>query len=108
MAPRPWGEGCLSYDLVDRGDLIVVQETMPPRGAEVRHAHARARQFFYVLSGTLVIERGSETFILGARDGLEIAPGTPHRVTNQSELPVEFLAVASPTTKGDRIMAPDG
>jgi mannose-6-phosphate isomerase-like protein (cupin superfamily) len=106
IAPRPWGDGCSSYDLVDGADLIVVQETMPPGTSEVRHFHTRARQVFYVLAGTLTIERGGEIFTLAARDALEIAPGVPHVVRNTSNAAAEFLAVASPTTKGDRVAAP--
>lgn len=104
IAPRPWGDSCYSYDLVDGADLIVAQETMPPGTSEVRHAHARARQMFYVLKGALTIERAGEIFMLHAGDGLEIGPGTIHVVANKSPSPAEFLAIASPTTKGDRII----
>jgi mannose-6-phosphate isomerase-like protein (cupin superfamily) len=106
IRPRPWGEGCSSYDLVDGAGLIVVQETMPPGTSEVRHFHVRSRQVFYVLAGTLTIERAGEIFTLHARDGLEIEPGTVHVVSNLSRENTEFLAIASPTTKGGRTIAP--
>lgn len=102
---RPWGDACASHDLVDGADLIVVQEKMPPRTSEIRHSHTKARQFFYVLAGTLTIERAGEVYTLEARDGLEIAPGTIHVVSNTTSAVVEFLAIASPTTKGDRVTA---
>ena len=96
---RPWGDSCACYDLVDRADLIVVQEKMPPRTSEIRHSHARARQFFYVLAGALTIERAGEVYTLEARDGLDIAPGTIHVVSNTTSAVVEFLAIASPHHK---------
>ena len=47
--------------LVDTPGLSVVEERVPPGAGEVRHYHNQARQFFYVLSGTAVLEtEGSE------------------------------------------------
>ena len=102
LASRPWGKGCSSWDLLDRKDLIVVSESMPPATSEQRHFHAKARQFFFVLAGELRIEIDGKCEVLARGDGLEIEPGKPHRVFNSSTDVVEFLAIASPTTKGDR------
>ena len=105
IAPRLWGSGCFSWDLVDRADMLVVQEVMPPGATEVRHFHSRARQFFFVLSGELSIEVEGKRTTLSTHDGMEIAPGRAHRVLNKSESEATFLAIACPTTKGDRTQA---
>lgn len=103
VEPRAWGDGCTSWDLLDRGDLRFTQEHMPPGTAEITHHHVTARQFFYVLSGRLVIESGDDVVELGPRHGLEVPPGRRHRVRNDGPDAAEFLVVAAPTTRGDRV-----
>ena len=51
-----WAGNCEGWHLVRAASLSVIEERMPPGTCEVRHWHARARQFFYVLSGTIVME----------------------------------------------------
>ena len=51
-----WGDGCDGWHLLRAPGLSVIQERMPPGAAEARHLHERARQFFYVLSGSLTME----------------------------------------------------
>ena len=46
-----WGEICDGWHLLKRGDMSVIQEHVPPGGAEVMHYHSQARQFFYILEG---------------------------------------------------------
>jgi mannose-6-phosphate isomerase-like protein (cupin superfamily) len=99
---RPWGDGCRSWDLLDKEDLIVVAESMPAGTSEQRHFHSKARQFFFVLEGELRIDTNDRCEVLKRGDGLEIEPGHSHRVFNASAEVVEFLAIASPSTKRDR------
>ena len=100
-----WQETCDGWPLVAQPGLSVKQERMPPGTSEERHFHARARQFFYVLSGVLCIEVGGEMFHLSAQDGMEIAPNTPHQARNDSESDVEFLVISAPGTQDDRVAA---
>ena len=51
-----WGQQCDGWHLLAGDDLSVIEERMPPGTAEVRHRHARSRQFFYVLGGTAMLE----------------------------------------------------
>ena len=51
-----WGDGCDGWRLVDRAELSVIHERMPPGSSEARHYHERARQLFFVLSGTATLE----------------------------------------------------
>lgn len=98
-----WGDGCDGWRLLDRADLSVIQEQMPPQASEVRHYHRRARQLFYVLQGELQIEVGEQCHRLWAGDSLEVAPGQRHLVCNRSSIPAMFLVVSAPTTAGDRV-----
>jgi mannose-6-phosphate isomerase-like protein (cupin superfamily) len=101
-----WGAGADGWHLVREAGLSVIQERMPPGSAEQRHRHAVARQFFFVLGGTLEIEVEGTTHTLGPREGLEVAPGLAHEVRNASTEPIEFLVVSQPPSHGDRTAAP--
>jgi mannose-6-phosphate isomerase-like protein (cupin superfamily) len=98
-----WGGVCDGYRLLDHPDLSVIAERIPPGAGELRHVHARARQFFFVLRGRLEIEIGECRFDLRAEDSLEVPPEQPHRVSNVGEVEAVFLVVSAPSTHGDRI-----
>lgn len=98
-----WGGVCDGWHLVKRPDISVIAERVPPGGRETRHLHATARQFFYVLRGTAVIELGGERIVLEEGQGLEVPPGAPHQFLNESAEAVDFLVFSHPTTRGDRL-----
>jgi mannose-6-phosphate isomerase-like protein (cupin superfamily) len=98
-----WGGSCDGWRLVDGNSLSVIQEHMPPGTFEVRHAHQRAQQFFFVLDGILTIEFEHTTVELRASQGEHIPPGKVHQVRNDSDRDVEFLVISEPTAQGDRI-----
>ena len=98
-----WGNGCDGWHLVKESGLSVMEERMPPGTAEIRHYHRRARQFFYVLSGQAAMEVGGETFTLARGCGMEVAPGVPHQIRNESGEPLEFLVISQPPSHGDRV-----
>ena len=100
-----WSTDCDGWHLVRAPELSVIEERMPPGTREVRHSHARARQFFYVLSGSLTMEVGDARHRLAPRTGIELAPGTPHQAINESDADVEFLVISTPPSHGDRIVA---
>lgn len=87
---------------MDRSELLLVYEAMPPGTAEARHVHEHARQAFYVLTGRLDIEAAGEVHALEGGAGLEIPPGVPHQVFNRTSGETTFLAVSHPSTKSDR------
>lgn len=97
-----WGRGCDGWHLVTAAGLSVIQERMPPGTSEQRHQHARSRQFFYVLSGELTVECDAVRHRLVEGSGVEVGPGTPHQVRNDSASVVEFLVVSQPPSHGDR------
>lgn len=100
-----WGGDCDGWHLVKRDELSVIHERMPPGRAEVAHHHAAARQLFFVLSGALTMVLADRTEALHAGEALEIAPGVRHQAVNRGDVPVEFLVISQPTTRGDRIAA---
>jgi hypothetical protein len=46
-----WGDGCDGWHFLKRQDLSVIAKRVPAGAREVRHSHAAARQFFYILCG---------------------------------------------------------
>ena len=98
-----WKKVCEGWHLVERDDLSVIAEKMPPRTAEDMHYHQKARQFFYVLSGQAAMRFIDRTVPLNTGDGLEISPGEAHQMCNQSDDAVEFLVVSMPKAHGDKI-----
>lgn len=98
-----WGNACDGWHLVKQPELSVIHERMPGYTAEIMHYHERSRQYFFVLSGTLTIEREGGSTILKPQEGLEIPPGVLHQARNDQEADVEFLVISTPTTRGDRI-----
>ena len=102
-----WGDACDGWHLLRSPDLSVIQERMPPGTSEVRHRHARARQFFYVLRGQLTLECAGGLHRLAAGHGLEIDPSVPHEARNESASPVDFLVVSQPPSHGDREPVPE-
>ena len=79
---------------------------MPPGATEVRHRHARARQFFYVLEGVATLEANGVTNSLKAGEGLHIPPGTAHQMCNEGTVDLRFLVISAPKSHGDREPVP--
>ena len=80
-----WGRGCDGWHFVNRAALSVIRERMPPATSEARHFHTSARQFFYVLSGSAVLEVDGAESVLSTGEGLEVPPGSRHQ--NLQSLP---------------------
>jgi quercetin dioxygenase-like cupin family protein len=101
-----WGEVCDGWRLLTTSDLTVIEERMPPRSSEQRHRHEQARQFFYVLAGTLTMEIEGSDHSLHAGEGIEVHPGQKHQAINRDTADARFLVISQPSTKGDRIPTP--
>lgn len=95
-----WDDECTAYYLLDRSDLSVVQELLPPGARSRAHAHDRSRQFFYVLRGDATMMVGPRTVSLPAGSGLEVPPRVRHQVRNDGEEDLEVLVVSSPRVSG--------
>jgi mannose-6-phosphate isomerase-like protein (cupin superfamily) len=106
-----WGEGCDGWRLVQRPELSVIHERMPPGTAEVRHYHVQARQFFFIISGRAAFELEGQTEQISIQQGIEVPPMVPHRIATLGDEPLEFLVISQPTSRGDRVIVaqlPDG
>ena len=88
--------------MLNRPELSVIQERVPPGDRERRHLHSKARQFIYVLEGQAVLEVGGSRLEVRAGQGLEVPPGVPHQFMNESQSAVTFLVVSCPHSHGDR------
>lgn len=97
-----WGDECDGWYLVNRQDMLVIHEKMPPGTAEKRHFHSVSRQFFFVLKGVLSMELEGEIHHIEAQQGLEIPPGSKHQAKNDTASSVEFIVISHPTPRGDR------
>ena len=97
-----WGGNCDGWHLAATPNLSVIQERVPKGSSEVRHLHHRAEQFFYVLSGVATLEVAGVIHLLRPGEGLHVAPGVPHALSNQHEQVLEFLVISTPPSHGDR------
>ncbi|WP_226177826.1 cupin domain-containing protein [Hymenobacter lucidus] len=98
-----WGEGCDGWHLVDTAALSIIQERMPAGSREARHYHQYARQFFFILAGEATLEINGVTHRLLPHTGLEVPPGAPHQLCNESAGELLFTVTSQPKSHGDRI-----
>jgi mannose-6-phosphate isomerase-like protein (cupin superfamily) len=101
--PTAWGDGCESWTLTDHADLHVQRERMPPGTTEQRHLHTRVRQLYYVLAGEATVRFDDRDVQLRSGDSVDVPPGTPHQMRNDSGEPLEFLVVSTSAPRADRV-----
>ncbi len=97
-----WGTDCDAWYLVNDEQLSVIEELMPPGAAEIRHHHKNAQQFFYILTGEVLMEVEGGTTLLAAGSGIRVLPGQKHQIRNPSSGPVRFLVISHPRSHSDR------
>jgi mannose-6-phosphate isomerase-like protein (cupin superfamily) len=98
-----WGANCDGWHLVKNEMLSVIEEQMPPGTSEVRHYHRKAQQFFFILAGSAEMELEGDKLVLGAGEGLHVAPEMVHRISNAAGEPLRFLVISQPPSHGDRV-----
>jgi mannose-6-phosphate isomerase-like protein (cupin superfamily) len=97
-----WGNDCDGWHLVKDENLSVIEEFIPSGACEARHYHQRAQQFFYILSGEVMLEVEGQTTLLPAGTGIRVLPQKHHQIRNPSSSPVRFLVISHPRSHGDR------
>lgn len=97
-----WKEVCDGWHFIDTDELSVIAEKMPPHTAEDKHFHYHSRQFFYILSGKVVMKFENQDIELKTGTGIEIEPHEIHQMTNVSDEPVEFMVISMPKSHGDK------
>ena len=105
--PGVWKEASLARHLLSHPALSVVEARFPAGESESRHAHLRAQQFIYVLSGTLCVEMDRQMVECGASQWIHVPPATPHRFFNASSSDAIALVISSPMALGDRVELSD-
>lgn len=98
-----WGRDCEGWKFLERPDLAVTYERIPPGRGELSHYHRKSRQFFFILSGEASFLIGKDKMTLQPGQGLEIPPGLLHSLWNDGREDLSFLMISAPDTKGDRV-----
>ena len=91
-----WGVDCDGWHLVKDKQLSVIEEFMPPGSAEIRHYHERAQQFFYILTGEVLMEIDGENVLIPAGSGVRIMPGIGIRFAIHPRARCAFWSSRSP------------
>ena len=99
-----WGAGCDGWHLLKNAQLSVIHERMSPGAYETHHFHRESRQFFFVLSGTATFEIGGQREIVHTHEGVEIPPGVPHHMFNETDADIEVLVISQPPSHDDRVL----
>jgi mannose-6-phosphate isomerase-like protein (cupin superfamily) len=99
-----WGGVCDGWHLLKSSALSIIQERVPPGGAEVKHYHEKAHQFFFVLSGEATLEIEDKKLALGPQQGVSVPPNVPHRLLNETKQDLSFIVVSVPMSHGDRVL----
>ncbi len=98
-----WKEVCDGWHFMERDELSIIAEKMPPHMAEDMHYHCKSRQFFYILSGQAQMRFKDRAETLNVGEGIEIDPGEAHQMCNASDNETEFLVISMPKAHGDRV-----
>lgn len=98
-----WGDGNRGWHYKSDGDFCVTRETIKPGTSEVKHYHVHSEQFFYVVSGELVVVIEGVKSTLTSDQGIVVRPGHKHSVHNKSDLVTHFLIISSSQISGDRV-----
>lgn len=97
-----WGQMCDGWWLKKEGNFTVISEIMPAGTSETKHYHSKTEQFFYCLTGQLLVQCDDKAYSLSENEGCHIASGVAHKVINSSNDPVSFLVISSPNSHDDR------
>lgn len=73
--------------------------TYPPAYQSEFSAH-EGEEFYFILSGQLVVELDGEIHKLNEGDSIHFKSDTRHQLANMSDVPVQVVAVTTPTLLG--------
>ncbi|MGF6903726.1 mannose-1-phosphate guanylyltransferase/mannose-6-phosphate isomerase [Paraburkholderia sp. GAS348] len=89
---RPWGH----YDAIDHGERFQVKRiVVHPGGRLSLQLHYHRAEHWIVVSGTALVTRGDEQFMLSENQSTFIPLGVTHRLENPGKLPLELIEVQS-------------
>lgn len=95
---RPWG----SYDSIDSGDRYQVKciEVKPGASLSLQMHHHRA-EHWVVVTGTALVQRGSEEILLSENESIYIPLGEQHRLSNPGKVSLQLIEVQSGAYLGE-------
>lgn len=95
---RPWGY----YDSIDHGERFQVKRiVVHPGGRLSLQLHHHRAEHWIVVSGTALVTRGDEQFMLSENQSTFIPLGVTHRLENPGKLPLELIEVQSGSYLGE-------
>ncbi len=97
-----WQNNCQGWRLVDKQDLSVIEEEMPPHTSEVFHFHKYAQQLFFINSGIAEFELDNKKYKVATGQSFYIEPNLKHRISNNTNEILKFIVISHPSTKNDR------
>jgi uncharacterized RmlC-like cupin family protein len=88
------------------GRTVVLEVVVEPNGRRPRlHVHPRQRQRVEVLAGTAGVQEGRRRSVVGPGARLTFPPGTPHRIWNAGDEPLQLVAELTPALRLERLLA---
>ena len=78
------------------GSLGVVEATVPPGSGPIAHAHTKADEAFYILSGELEMLDGARRFLARTGDFVFVPRGIRHRFKNIGTNATRMLFMFTP------------
>jgi mannose-1-phosphate guanylyltransferase/mannose-6-phosphate isomerase len=95
---RPWG----FYDSIDNGDRFQVKRIVVSPGARLSlQMHHHRAEHWIVVSGTALVTRGEEQFLLTENQSTFIPLGVRHRLENPGHVPLQIIEVQSGAYLGE-------
>ncbi|RCS57412.1 mannose-1-phosphate guanylyltransferase/mannose-6-phosphate isomerase [Parvibium lacunae] len=89
---RPWGW----YETIDQGPRFQVKRIMvKPHASLSLQLHQHRAEHWVVVSGTATVVNGEQQIALKENQSTYIPVGQKHRLSNQSETPLEIIEVQS-------------
>ena len=89
---RPWGY----YDAIENGERFQVKRILvKPSGRLSLQMHHHRAEHWVVVSGTALVTKGEETFLLSENESTFIPIGETHRLENPGSIPLEIIEVQS-------------
>jgi len=95
---RPWGD----YEGIDLGERYQVKRiTVRPGASLSLQMHHHRAEHWIVVSGTAMITRGQEEFLLSENESTYIPIGIKHRLVNPGHVALEIIEVQSGSYLGE-------
>jgi mannose-1-phosphate guanylyltransferase/mannose-6-phosphate isomerase len=95
---RPWG----FYDSIDHGDRFQVKRiVVSPGGRLSLQMHHHRAEHWIVVSGTALVTRGDEQFLLSENQSTYIPLGVQHRLENPGHVALQIIEVQSGAYLGE-------